>query len=185
MQHENELWQEYNKNGARLGSIYPQKSDFNDIELFGGTATMFYRFKDGKVEFLFQHRSKFVDRNPEKWDVSAGGHINFEEDVFDAAKREVEEEIGVKIDPSRLEFSVAYVRPPKNIIYLYFYDLTNEEVEFRFDDKEVSEVKWVAFEDLVKFWSNLKTNLQDDAIFQNQLLEWTRITRKKHEHIDK
>ena len=93
--HSGELWQEYDKNGTRLGSIDPENHDFDKVKFFGGTAIMLYRFKDEKVEFLFQHRSKFVDRNPEKWDVSAGGHINFEEKKLDAAKRETEEEIGV------------------------------------------------------------------------------------------
>lgn len=183
--HADELWQEFDFSGNRLGSINPNSFDPNSVKLFGGTAIMFYRFCEGKVEFLFQHRSKFVDRNAEKWDVSAGGHINFEENVFDAAKREVAEEIGIKIDQNHLEFSAIYVRPPKNLIHLYFYDWTGKEDEFHFDDKEVSETKWVAFEDLATFWPNLKPGVQDDAIFQHQLLEWVKLARQKYGNLDK
>lgn len=183
--HSGELWQEFDKNGNRLGGINSAEYDSEKIQLFGGVAIMLYRFENGKVEFLFQHRSKNLDRNADKWDVSAGGHINFEEKEIDSAVRETKEEIGIDLDPKQLEFSATYARDGKTIINLYFYDWTGKTDEFHFNDEEVSEVKWVPFEELVEFWPNLKPQVTDDAIFQNQLLEWTRITRKKHEHIDK
>jgi isopentenyldiphosphate isomerase len=47
-------------------------------------------------ELLLQKRSLNKDVAPGKWDTSVGGHINPGEDVLDAAKREMEEELGIK-----------------------------------------------------------------------------------------
>ena len=182
--HKDELWQEYDYNGLRLGPIR-QDEDFYSKKLFGGAAIMLYRFVDGDVEFLFQCRSKFVDRNPEKWDVSTGGHINSEEDPLDAIVRETREEIGAKIEKKNLELAAAYVREKRNLIYLYFCDWTNLPDEFRFDDREVSEVKWIKFNDLVAFWPSLKPNVESDPIFQTFLLEWTKQAREKYGNLDK
>ena len=182
--HHDELWQEYDYNGQRLGSI-PQGTYAEKTKLFGGVAIMLYRFNNGDVEFLFQHRSKFVDRNPEKWDVSAGGHINFEEDPLDSAVRETREEIGVTLEPKKLELAAGYVRENRNLIYLYFYDWTGKTEDFCFDDKEVSEVKWVGFNDLVNFWPNLKIHVETDPIFQTFLLQWTKLVREKYGNLDK
>jgi isopentenyldiphosphate isomerase len=55
--------------------------------------------EDGKL--ILQRRSRFKDLEPEKVDVTVGGHLLAGESVFDAA-REVEEEIGLEIRPERL-----------------------------------------------------------------------------------
>lgn len=183
--HKGELWQEYDFNGSRLGSIDSSDYKNKDAKLFGGVAIMLYRFKDGDVEFLFQRRSEFVDRNAGKWDVSAAGHINFEEKELDSAVRETREEIGAEIKPEKLELAGAYVRPGRSLINLYFYDWTDREDSFHFDDKEVSEVKWVTFKDLVAFWPSLKPQVENDPIYQTFLLEWTKLAREKYGYLDK
>lgn len=45
---------------------------------------------------LLQKRSQQKDVAPGKWDTSVGGHINPGEDALAAAKREMEEELGIK-----------------------------------------------------------------------------------------
>lgn len=183
--HPGELWQEYDFNGLRLGSIDSSSYQNPNSKLFGGVAVMLYRFRNGDVEFLFQHRSKFVDRNAEKWDVSAAGHINYKEPKLDSIVREAQEEIGAKLQREKLEFAGAYVRAHRSLVNLYFYDWTNHEDSFHFDDEEVSEVKWVAFKDLVNFWPSLKPQVQDDPIFQTFVLDWTRFVREKYGYLDK
>lgn len=183
--HKDELWQEYDFNGSRLGSVDSSDYKNKEAKLFGGVAVMLYRFRDGDVEFLFQHRSKFVDRNAEKWDVSAAGHINYKEPKLDSAIREAQEEIGVELQKEKLEFAGAYVRSRRSLVNLYFYDWTDIEDNFHFDDQEVSEVKWVTFKDLVNFWPNLKPQVHDDPIYQTFLLEWTKLAREKYGYLDK
>ena len=178
--HKDELWQEYDYDGNRLGSIPPAGYDISKIKLFGGAAIMLYRYNNGEVEVLFQHRSKLLDRNADKWDVSAGGHVNFGESRIDAAVRETMEEIGVRVDPKKLEFAASYIQKKRMLIHLYFYDYTGKKDDFHFDDKEVSEVKWVPFSKLVDFWPNLKPQARDDAVFQTLLLECIRTAQEKY-----
>jgi isopentenyldiphosphate isomerase len=52
---------------------------------------------------VLQRRSRHKDLEPNKVDVTVGGHIRAGESVFDAA-REVEEELGLEVGPERLSF---------------------------------------------------------------------------------
>lgn len=166
MEHPGEIWQEYDFNGERLGGVEPKEFLEEKTKLLGAVTIMLYRFNDGKLEFLFQHRAKKLRANPDKWDISAGGHINLNEPRLDAALRETKEEIGVDLDVNKLEFSVFYCRRAKLIAGLYFYDWTGMPDSFNFNDQEVEEVKWVAEEDLEAFWPNLKNSLRDDEILK-------------------
>ncbi len=173
MEHPGEIWQEFDYNGERLGGISPSEMDESKIKVFGGVAVMLYRFTNGEVEFLFQHRSKYLMGNPDKWDVSAGGHTNLDENTIDAMVREVNEEIGVEIDKNKLEFAATYLRREVSVIVsLYFYDYTGREDVFHFNDKEVEEVKWVKYSEVDEFMPNLKNQLRKDKIFFHYLGEW-------------
>jgi isopentenyldiphosphate isomerase len=50
---------------------------------------------DKKGRLLLQKRSTGKDVAPGKWDTSVGGHVNPGEDILEAAKREMKEELGV------------------------------------------------------------------------------------------
>ena len=140
MEHPGEVWQEFDYNGERLGGIVPRDFDETKVRLVGGGASMLYRVRNGEIEFLFQHRSKLLKGNPDKWDVSAGGHVNLDEPIIDAIIREAHEEIGVELEKDKLEFAEFYQKDFM-IVFLYFYDWSDREDEFYFDDQEVEEVK--------------------------------------------
>lgn len=182
--HKKEFWQEYDARGVRiLNGGLPAHSETN--EFYAGVAVMLYRFKNENVEFLFQKRSKFVDRNAEKWDVSAGGHINYEELVLDAVVRETQEEIGVKIDAEKVEFAAKYQVGPDRIVYLYFYDFGGSDDDFRFDDNEVEEVRWVAYKDYENFSieAPIKEILREDEIYNLCLKRWQKKIQEKYENL--
>lgn len=63
-----------------------------------------------KGDILLQKRSMNKDVAPGKWDTSVGGHVNPGEDLLSSAKREMEEELGIK---------------GKDLEYLYSYIHTN------------------------------------------------------------
>ncbi len=171
MEHPGEIWQEYDFNGEKFGGIDPNNYNYDAVRLMGGAAVMLYRLYDGEVEFLFQHRSKFLKGNPDRWDVSAGGHINLDESTLDAIIRETREEIGVNIERKKLEFAETYIRL-KDMINLYFYDWEDRADEFSFDDQEVEEVKWVKYSELGAFLPNIKQLLAEDEVFLARLKEW-------------
>jgi len=173
MEHPGEFWQEYNYDGTRIMDGHGLMPEGPIEKYFAGVALMFYRFKDGDVEFLFQHRAKNLRSNPDKWDVSAAGHINYDEPKLVTALRETKEEIGVDIDLSKLEFSASYlITNNQGLTNLYFYDWGDRPDDFSFDDQEVQAVKWIKFSELETFWPNLKPQLEKDEIFFIMLKRW-------------
>ena len=58
---------------------------------------------NSRGELILQKRSDGKDTFPGRWDVSVGGHITSGDDVMHTAHKEVEEELGIKIDVSQLE----------------------------------------------------------------------------------
>ncbi|MBR2543565.1 NUDIX domain-containing protein [Candidatus Saccharibacteria bacterium] len=181
MEHSGEVWQELDYNGERLRGIVPAELEVDKVRLFYGAAVMLYRFKDGEVEYLFQHRSKHLRENADTWDVSAGGHVNLNESQIDSAVRETREEIGVDLDKNKLEIAGSYIRW-KIFVTLYFYDWTSRPDDFKFNDDEVEEVKWIKASKLDSFWPNLKWTLQDDKLFRINLEDFAERIAKKYEN---
>jgi len=58
-------------------------------------------------ELLLQKRSINKEIAPGRWDTSVGGHVNPGEEVYDAAVREMKEELGIA--PSDLQFLYRYL----------------------------------------------------------------------------
>ena len=171
--HRDELWQLFNPNGEPLmDGGYEAKFDnppFAPGALVGVCCVFLYRHTKNGLEVLFQKRSHLVDRNPDKWDVSAGGHINYGENVVDASAREAFEEIGAKIQPEKLQFvaSDASVERCNRLRFIFCYNWDGEVDDFHFDDQEVSEVKWVPFRGFDAFIDmNAKPSLKDDRLIR-------------------
>ncbi len=92
-----------------------------------------------KGEIVLQKRSNNKDVAPGKWDTSVGGHVNPGEDLLEAAKREMGEEIGVtNCEP---EFLYTYIHTNSyetELVYTYscVYD-----GEISFNKQEIDEVR--------------------------------------------
>ncbi len=54
---------------------------------------------DDAGRLLLQKRSVRKDLQPGKWDTSVGGHVGFGQSYEEAARREAEEELGVRLEP--------------------------------------------------------------------------------------
>jgi isopentenyldiphosphate isomerase len=52
---------------------------------------------NSRGEIYLQKRALNKDIQPDKWDTSVGGHVEYGEEVMDALKREVREELGIKV----------------------------------------------------------------------------------------
>ena len=107
-----------------------------------------------KDELLLQKRSASKKSHPNCWDISGAGHIKAGENVIAGALRELKEELGVETKEEDLQHIVTIknTKNPKNMEFQYVYLLRcNKKIEdYAFEDGEVSEVKYVFYEDLEK-----------------------------------
>ena len=154
--HRDETWQTYYPNGdfvvgAGWGAVLNNPEETGADVIVGAAVVFLYRYGDKGLELLWQKRSEKVDRFPGEFDVSAGGHINLNESATEAAVRETREEIGVEISEKDLRFVVAQPFNRNRFIWVYLVDFTGRAEDFHFDDGEVSEVRWVPFEETNDF----------------------------------
>jgi 16S rRNA (adenine1518-N6/adenine1519-N6)-dimethyltransferase len=70
-------------------------------------------------ELFLQKRSRWKDRHPLRWDSSAAGHVEAGEDYDATAVRELEEELGVKAELTRVAKLSASERTGQEFIWLY------------------------------------------------------------------
>lgn len=177
--HKDELWQIYAPNGEPIvGEGWDSALDNPEVagsDVIVGVAVVFlYRHTvDGDVELLWQRRSDKIDRFPGDYDISAGGHINLGETVVEAAVREMREEIGAEIKAEDLRFVTMRPFNKNRFAWVYAVDFTGRSEDFRFNDEEVSEVRWVTFSETEKFRTKFaKAPLKKDALTFECLKEW-------------
>ena len=107
-------------------------------------------------EVLIQRRAATKDKSAGKWDVSFGGHCAKTPDnrniLIDNVIKEGKEELGLNVEPDDI-IKLGEVRytsqenKNKEIIGIFLLKVTDKQ-EFVFEDKEVSEVKWINVEEL-------------------------------------
>ena len=202
--HEDELWQEYGQNGEPLENggrpssfgnptgdeksiigiaivIVVRKVGAGDGSVDGGSAGAGGGSDGGGLEILWQERGPNVD-NAGKWDLSAGGHVNYGETTLTAARREAAEEIGLNVADDRLFYAYSIAQNPHRFCWTYVYDYTGLPDDFHFDDGEVAQVKWVPYSDLPEFLQKYaKEHVAKDKLFFKALEGWLKL----HGYLDK
>ena len=94
-----------------------------------------------KGDCLLQKRSMLKDRLPGVWDSSAAGHLDAGEDYLSAAVRELEEELGLHVEPSQLEFLAKIpASPDTGMEHVKLYALHDCEGKVHFPAAEISAV---------------------------------------------
>lgn len=177
--HHDEMWQVYAPNGEAIAGEGWDSAlgnpEVTDSDVIVGVAVVFlYRFNDdGDLELLWQKRSREVDRYPGDYDISAGGHINLGETVVVGAMRECKEEIGIEVTEEDLQFAFTKPFNRNRFAWIFMVNWTGKPDEFCFNDKEVSEVKWVAYSEMEKFRKKYaKLPLKNDDLTFENLDDW-------------
>ena len=106
-------------------------------------------------EVLLQKRASVKKNNPNKWDIAAAGHVQAGEEVLDGAIREVYEELGVKTERDEYRFVLEYILDfTYEIAQLFILRKDLKISDLKLKEDEVSEVKWVPFEEFKKLFSS-------------------------------
>ncbi len=133
-------------------------------------------------ELLLQKRSASKKSHPNCWDISGAGHIRAGETVTKGAIRELKEELGVEVTGKDLNYvaTIKSTKDPKNMEFGYVYLLRcNKKVEdYIFEDKEVSEVKYIYYEELEKMVENKVEGLLLHVEEFKKLFEYIRKNEK-------
>ena len=132
---------------------------------------MFIENNEGK--FWIPTRTADKKIAPNGLDFSMGGHVESGEGYTESALREIEEELNLKIDSSKLEFIKKF--EPKGIPYfrcLYIYR-SNESPEYNPDDFTGAE--WLSPEEIIQKINSgvpAKTSLREtiESILSERIL---------------
>lgn len=99
---------------------------------------------EGKL--FLQKRVATKDIQPDKWDTSVGGHIDFGEDVLTALKRESREELGIRDYTPVFMFRYKYVSDREAELVNSFYTVYKGEIIP--DPMEISEGGFWSFREI-------------------------------------
>jgi isopentenyl-diphosphate delta-isomerase type 1 len=100
--------------------------------------------RDGTI--LLSKRSMKKDTNPGKWEI-LGGHNQPGESYIDAAKRELHEELGLKLELKKIARFV-WRDPRETELSEIFTALIPDSAKVSFNDGEVSEVMFMPLNDI-------------------------------------
>jgi len=148
--------------GNKLG-IKKTKKEVHDQGLWHRSAHVWVVNSKGDV--LIQKRSPLMDNHPNEWDISAAGHVSAGEDDITSALREVEEEIGLKLEPEnliligtvkQLSKREGYINNEINPVYVVKMDLDPNKIIRQ--EEEVSEVKFIPYKELQGIIENKDPN---------------------------
>ena len=112
-------------------------------------------------EILLQKRASTKKRNPSKWSKT-GGHVETGETPIKALKREVLEEIGIKLRDDQIEFIKEFknnTESNKSFNYNYFVRVNYRIEEYIIQKEELSEVRYFTIEEIEQ------TKLENDQSF--------------------
>jgi isopentenyldiphosphate isomerase len=137
MSEQEELLEVVNHEG-KIVNILPRTHIHGNPSLIHRVVHVLIFNEEGKL--LLQKRSLNKDVAPGKWDTSVGGHINLGENPIRAAKREMEEELGISLGEPRFLYSYIHSNSYETeLVYTYmcFY-----EGEIFLNPDEIDEVKF-------------------------------------------
>lgn len=122
---------------------------------------------DKKHRIFVQKRADTMDTYPGCWDHSAAGHVDEGETPEEAAKRELEEELGCKVDKLELVTTFKSATKVKEMFmnrHWYLYKCENDG-PFVFQEDEVSEGKFVEISEIVSDQVKHPENYADGFLF--------------------
>jgi 16S rRNA (adenine1518-N6/adenine1519-N6)-dimethyltransferase len=124
--------------------------------------------EDEQGRILLQKLSKEMDTFPDCWDHSAAGHVDVGEDYEEAAKRELQEELGisgailqkVSVYPTNNTFNGRKL----NRFNALYKAVVTSSIPLKLQESEVSETKWFTLEEAKKLVAEQPNNVTDGLV---------------------
>ncbi len=162
-----ELWDVFDEEGNKTGRIIERGEELRNGEYMMAVHVYLCNLQG---EFLVQKRSMKKPILPGVWDVTGGAIVSGEEG-YEAAIREVEEEVGIRLRKENL-FHIRTVRRER-----YFADIWFAITDFRISDcilqeDEVDEVKFVSAHDMKKLLIEAVYRKEDYRRMVIEVIEW-------------
>ncbi len=139
-----EIWDVYDVNRQRTGKTVVREKSWG-FEKYHLIIHVCIFHPDGRM--LIQKRAHRKAAWPDLWDVSAGGSALAGEDSWQAAEREVQEELGLKLNLKdvRPHLSINYERGFDDF-YTVIRDVDPDQLVLQAE--EVAEVRWATLEEV-------------------------------------
>lgn len=143
---EDELWDLYTKDREKTGKLHRRGDEMKDGEYHLVIHVCIFNSKN---QLLIQQRQPFKEGWPNMWDVTVGGSALQGENSFQAAERELFEEIGLKLDLSdtRPNFTINF---PQGFDDYYILEHEVDLTALRLQEEEVQAVRWVSKEEVLR-----------------------------------
>lgn len=155
-----EYFEILNENGFKTGKI-DSRTNVHKLGLHHAAVCILVINESNQI--LLQKRSSNKDSNPDKWDISCAGHVDLEETFEDAAIRELNEELGIKINKTDLiELSTVHIHYRsifhqstfiENEFDKIFVCHVSDNIPLSLQKDEVQETKWISHDSLKLFLS--------------------------------
>jgi isopentenyl-diphosphate Delta-isomerase len=143
-----ELFYHVDENDNVLGSVSREKAHKGNMIKH---RSVFILLIDSD-RMLFQKRSVNKDMFAKHWTLAASGHVTFGETYAEAAKKELMEEIGLKLKLKRLKKIYIPEEGEFSVIFQAEYDGN----QIKIDKDEIDKVIWIKLDQIKRFVSKHK-----------------------------
>ena len=140
-----ELLQCFDESGKAISTHSRAEVHQNPLRYWHGVANIW--LVNNKGQILSSRRANFLSGNPGKWQTYFGGHVKSGATFEESAVREIEEEIGLKINSKDLHLIDQGKNDEWKHLYKSYAMLFDKPLDIlRFKDGEITEVKWLDFD---------------------------------------
>jgi isopentenyldiphosphate isomerase len=128
-----------------------------------------------KREILCQQRSLLKDSNPGRWEPFFGGHLAPSQKYIVSAISELEEELGLSIDPGQLRFFKEYKYSKGTEFQGIFILEWNDDLStLKLEEDEVQRIEWKGIDEVEQLVVHDKSEQWTFIGYENELLDWLR-----------
>jgi len=140
-----ELWDIYDVNRQRTGKIIERPSAWGQEAYH---LIIHVAIFDSNHRMLLQHRCHKKHAWADLWDISAGGSALAGEESWQAAEREVLEELGIHLDLKdvRPHFTINYTRGFDDFYAIEIPDL--DIAALKLQEEEVDQARWASLDEV-------------------------------------